>query len=492
MKSALKFALTALLAFSTSIHAAEKFNVLFILADDLNNDLGCYGHPLVKSPNIDKLAARGIKFDNAYCQYPLCGPSRTSFLTGRRPNATHILTNPAPNGDGTYKTSPHFREFIPNTITLPQLFRQNDYYVVRVGKMYHYYVPGQIGTDGLDDPPSWEHVVNPRGRDREDESKIISLNPNVKIDNRLGATVSWLAMDSTDEAQTDGLIAKEAIKLLAEKRDTPFFLGVGFFRPHTPYVAPKKYFDLYPFDKIPIQKFSDWPTNVPAAAFMSSKPEQLTMTDQQRKEATQAYFASITFMDAQLGHVINALDRLGLADKTIIVFASDHGYHTGEHGLWQKKSLFEICARVPLIIVPPKSSQKGTTSTHPVEMVDLYPTLADLCGLKTPDYLDGFSLKPLLKDPKAKWDHPAYTQVLRDAFHGYSVRTEKWRYTEWDNGRAGAELYDHEKDDVELNNLASAPQYASVIQGMKKLLDKNWPDRANDKVEPKKAKGKSE
>jgi hypothetical protein len=210
MKSLLKLSLllTAVLILNAPSQAAQKLNVLFILADDLNNDLGCYGHPLVKSPNIDKLAARGIKFEHAYCQYPLCGPSRSSFLTGRRPNATHILTNPAPNGDGTYKTIPHFREFIPDTITLPQLFRQNDYYVARVGKMYHYYVPGQIGTDGLDDPPSWEHVVNPRGRDREDESKIISPNPKAKIDNRLGATVSWLAMDSTDEAQTDGLINK--------------------------------------------------------------------------------------------------------------------------------------------------------------------------------------------------------------------------------------------------------------------------------------------
>ena len=455
----------------------EKLNVLFIAADDLNTDLGCYGHPLVKSPNIDKLAKRGVKFDRAYCQYPLCSPSRSSFMTGRRPEETHILSNAGPKKDGTYNTSPNFREFIPDTVTLSQLFKENGYYAARVGKIYHYHVPGQIGTDGLDDPLSWEHVINPRGKDKDDESKIHSLNPTAREDVRLGSTVSWLSMESADTDQTDGKIATEAIKLLEQKKDQPFFLAVGFFRPHTPYVAPKKYFDLYPADKIKIQKFTGFPETVPAAAFLSSKPEQQTMTDQQRIDATQAYFASISFMDAQVGRVVDALDRLGLADKTVIVFLSDHGYHTGEHGLWQKKSLFEICARVPLIIVPPKGKQKGVPSPRPVELIDLYPTLAELCGLKAPDYIDGKSLKPLLDNPRATWDRPAYTQVMRDTFHGYSVRTEKWRYTEWDNGKEGTELYDEENDPAELKNLAKDPAFATEIKKLRVLIDKNWPDR---------------
>ena len=506
MKSISHLILTALL-FTFFIHTpptataaeSQKLNVLFLIADDLNNDLGCYGHPLVKSPNIDKLAQRGVKFDRAYCQYPLCSPSRTSFLTGRSPEATHILSNAGPKKGGGYKTSPHFREFIPDTVTLPQLFRQNDYYLARVGKMYHYHVPGQIGTDGLDDPPSWEHVVNPRGRDKDDEAKIFSLNPTAKEDVRLGSTVSWLAADGTDQEQTDGIGATEAIKLLEQKQNGPFFLAVGFFRPHTPYVAPKKYFDWYPLDKIEVENFAGWPETVPAAAFLSSKPEQRTMTDQQRKEGNQAYFASISFMDAQVGRVVDALDRLKLADKTIIIFMSDHGYHTGEHGLWQKKSLFEICARVPLIIVPPQAKQKGKTSPRTVELLDVYPTLADLCGLKTPPYLDGVSLKPLLENPDAAWHRPAYTQVWRetnltvqlnrtDSFHGYSVRTEHWRYTEWDNGKEGAELYDHEKDPGEMKNLAKESQHAETIRELRTLIDKHWPDRRTAKVEPQAGK----
>lgn len=498
MKSIFKIA-AAVLALSSfcfnigSAHAKEsqKLNVLFLMADDLNADLGCYGHPVVKTPNIDKLAARGVRFDRAYCQYPLCGPTRASLMTGRRPNATHILSNPKPNHDGTYQTSPNFREYIPDTVTLPQLFRQNDYYVARVGKIFHYFVPGQIGTDGLDDAPSWEHTVNPRGRDKEEEDKVFTLLPNAKRDWRYGATVSWYSADGTDIEQTDGKIATEAIKLLEQKKNEPFFLAVGFFRPHTPYVAPKKYFDLYPLDKISVPKFSGWPKEVPAAAFMSSKKEQLAMTELQKKQANQAYFASISFMDAQLGRVIESLDRLNLADKTVIVFMSDHGYHTGEHGLWQKKSLFDICDRVPLIFVPPKSRQKGTVSPRTVELVDVYPTIADVCGLKAPAYLDGTSLRPLLENPEALWNRPAFTQVLRDKFHGYSVRTEKWRYTEWDNGKAGAELYDHDNDPAELKNVASEPQNASVVRTMKTFLDKNWPNRMTDKVEPPAGKSKT-
>jgi iduronate 2-sulfatase len=464
--------------FGVNAVPGEKLNVLFIVADDLNNDLGCYGHSLVKSPNIDKLAKRGIQFDRAYCQYPLCSPSRSSFLTGRRPEETRILSNAGPKKSGGYNTSPHFREFIPDTVTMSQLFRQNGYFVARVGKMYHYHVPGQIGTDGLDDAASWEQVINPFGIDKRIEDKIISMNPQANLDTRLGSTVSWLAADGADTEHTDGIGATEAIKLLKEKKDQPFFLAVGFFRPHTPYVAPKKYFEFYPLDRIEVPD-TEFSKSAPAAAFLSSKPEQRTMTTQQRKEARQAYFASISFMDAQVGRVVDALDELGLAEKTIVVFTSDHGYHTGEHGLWQKKSLFEMSARVPLIVVPPKAGGKGKISPRTVELIDIYPTVADLCGLKAPDYLDGVSLKPLLENPVSSWDRAAYTQVMRDTFHGYSVRTEQWRYTEWDNGKEGVELYDHANDSGELKNLAADPAHAATVEKLRKLIDKNWPDRRN-------------
>ncbi|MEW6306819.1 MAG: sulfatase [Verrucomicrobiota bacterium] len=439
--------------------AAEKLNVLFIISDDLCNALACYGHPLVKSPNIDALARRGVKFERAYCQYPLCNPSRASLLTGRRPNVTRVTTN-----------APRFREAIPDTVTLPELFKQNGYFVARVGKLYHYGVPTQIGTDGLDDPQSWTKVVNPRGRDKDEESKIFSLTPGT-----YGGTLSWLAADGTDEEQTDGIGAAAAIKLLEENKDRPFFLAMGFYRPHTPYVAPKKYFDMYPLEKIKLPEVPAGHREAgPAGAFGSAKPEQDRMTDQQRKEAIQAYHAATTFMDAQVGRVVSALDRLKLADKTVIVFTSDHGYHLGEHGLWQKMSVFENSARVPMIVVAPKAKANGKSAGAPVELVDLYPTLADLCGLAAPSYLDGKSLRPILNDATKSVKPGAFTQVQRGG-PGYSVSDGRYRYIEWDGGKGGAQLYDIQNDPQEFKNLVNDAKHADTVARLKKLVQQNWP-----------------
>ena len=454
--------------------ADEKMNVLFVVSDDLCNVLGCYGHPVVKSPNIDRLAAKSVRFDRAYCQFPLCNPSRASFLTGLRPDTTKV-----------YENATQFRKNVPDAQSLPQTFQKGGYFVARVGKLYHYGVPGQIGTNGLDDPASWEKVVNPRGRDKDDEDKdlIFTLTPNAKGSARFGGTLSWLAAGGTDEEQTDGKIADEVVKQLEANKDRAFFLACGFFRPHTPYVAPKKYFDMYPADQIELPKVPAGHREAgPAPAFGSAKPEQEKMTDDQRRQAIQAYYASVTFMDAQLGKVFAALERLKLADKTIVVFISDHGYHLGEHGLWQKMSLFENSTRVPLLICDPRGKNNGKASSRTVELVDLHATLADLCKLPAPK-TDGTSLRPLLEDPAAKWDLPAVTQVSRGTptatgepvgknpwFLGYSVRTERYRYTEWDGGKKGVQLFDHETDPAEQKNLAADPAYADAVKQMKGLM----------------------
>jgi iduronate 2-sulfatase len=451
------------LAFAAAAWSAQplqtsRLNVLFLIADDLNNDLGAYGAP-VRSPNIDKLAARGVRFDRAYTQYPLCSPSRSSLLTGRRPDATGVLANPGKN-----PMSPHFREKLPDAVTLPQLFRTNGWFTARIGKLYHYGVPNWIGTGGLDDIPSWDQTINPRGHDREVHDRIFSLRPG-----QFGATLSWLADGGPDSEQTDGIAATEAVRLLErfKRNNQSFFLGVGFYRPHTPYVAPKRYFDMYPRDRIELPKLSDADrSRSPEAAYRSSFKEQDAMTDDQRREAIQAYWASTTFMDAQVGHVLDALDRLGLTDSTIVVFTSDHGYHLGDHGLWQKMSLFERSARVPLIIAMPRAKSRGVVTRGFAELVDLYPTLADLAGLKPTTPVDGVSLARMLQDPAATVKDAAFTQ----ARNGYSVRTDRWRYIEWEGGQQGTQLYDMDKDPRETTNLANDSQHASTVNDLRTRL----------------------
>jgi uncharacterized sulfatase len=453
----------AFLALPGLAYAADKprYNVLFIACDDLNTALGCYGHPLVKSPNIDRLAARGIRFDRAYCQYPLCSPSRTSLMFGLRPDATGVIDNMT-----------NYRTTIPNAVSLPQHFRKNGYFAARVGKIYHYGVPTDIGTSGMDDPKSWEMTVNPSGRDKIEEGMVVNYTPKIG----LGAALCFLNAAGTDEEQTDGRIAAEAIRIMETRRDRPFFLAVGFFRPHVPCIATRKYFDMYPIDKLSLPKEpADDRKNHPQAAYTVTPPNY-GLEDAKLKEFLQSYYASVSFADAQVGKVLDALDRLKLGDDTIIVFWGDHGWHLGEHGLWQKRSLFEESARVPLAVIYPGAKSKGKPCGRVVEFVDLYPTLADLCGLPVPESLHGKSLRPLLDDPTAKFKEGAYTQVSRGAmnnlFMGRSVRTERWRYTEWDDGKKGVELYDHDADPKEYKNLAEDPNSAEIVKEMKALLKK--------------------
>jgi uncharacterized sulfatase len=459
----LALCLAACLLLPGAAPAGEKLNVLFIAVDDMNNDLGCYGHKQVKSPNIDRIAKAGVRFDRAYCQFPLCSPSRVSIMTGLRPDTTKV-----------FDLRTDFRkETLPDVVTMPQLFMKNGYHVARVGKIFHYGNPGQIGTNGLDDPKSWHERFNPKGRDKDEEGKLINYTPK----RGLGSALCFLAAEGTDEEQTDGKVAAKTIELMEKNRDKPFFIAAGFYRPHCPYIAPKKYFDLYPLDRITLAK--DPPGHrdrILRPAKQSTQPyPHFGVTEDQAREAKRAYYATITFVDTQVGKLLDAVDRLGLAKKTVIVFWSDHGYLLGEHGLWMKQSLFEESARVPLIVAAPGRKGNGQGCGRTVELLDVYPTLAELAGLTPPKGLHGASLKPLLDDPKARWDRPAHTQVWRGKFPGHSVRTERWRYTEWANGKQGAELYDHQADPRELNNLAEDAKYAETVKQMRALVRKTWP-----------------
>ena len=355
----------------------RPLNVLLLVSDDCRAVQSCYGGA-TKTPHIDRLAARGLRFDRAYCQYPLCNPSRASFLTGMRPDSTKV-----------YENATQFRQNIPNIVTFPQLFKNHGYFVARVGKLYHYGVPKQIGTDGLDDPVSWERVINPRGRDCDDEDKIYSIIAGDKARTTVGSgnyggTLSWLASEGTDIEQTDGKIALEACRLLRENRDKPFFLAVGFFRPHTPYVSPKKYFDGYPRDRLALASVPPGDREGKPAAAMTVFPPHYGMDEDLQRTVMQAYYASVSFMDAQFGVVLAELERSKLEQNTVVVFLSDHGYHLGEHGQWQKMTVFEETARVPLIIAAPGMKAAGQSTTRLAELVDVYPTVAELCGLPAP------------------------------------------------------------------------------------------------------------
>lgn len=428
------------------------------MADDLNDDMGVYGHAMVKTPNLERLAARGVRFDRAYNQFPLCSPSRVSLLTGLRPDTTRV-----------HDLQTDFRKVIPDVVTLPQMFKRSGYVTARVGKIYHYGNPGQIGTSGLDDPASWDLVVNPRGVDKDEEDKLTNFTPT----RGLGSALAYFASPAPDEAHTDGKVAAETIALLEKHKDRPFFIGAGFYRPHCPFIAPRKYFDLYPLDKIPAPRSQASETPVPDAAWFTVPPHW-GISEQAQRETIRAYFASITFLDANVGRVLDALDRLGLAENTIVIFVSDHGYQLGERGQWMKQTLFERSARAPLIVAGPGVSAKGRASSRIVEFLDLYPTLADLARVAAPSGLHGRSLMPLLRNPEARWDRPALTQVRRgagaNAFMGYSIRTDRWRYTEWDEGKRGVELYNEVDDPHETNNLAAHPAQRTRVAEMRELL----------------------
>jgi len=396
-----------------------------------------------------------VRFDRAYCQYPVCNPSRTSFLTGLRPDTTRVLDN-----------NTQFRKVNPDVVTLPQLFRQNGYVTTSLGKIFHRGLTMEDLRAEMDDPPSWDTAhyfqATPLGLTGEGR-------------NLTGGRVAWcrwLAAEGTDEDQPDGQVAREAVKFLEMKRDRPFFLAVGFHKPHDPFNAPKKYFDLYPLDSLnppadPAGRSADLPLAIGGGAWAK---EFERFTDRDRREFMRAYYAGISFSDAQVGKLLDALDRLKLAESTIVVLLGDHGFHLGERGWWNKNTLFELSARVPLIVSAAGKARPGSTTTRLVELLDLYPTVTDLCSVVAPEGLEGRSLVPLLDNPRQDWKQAAYTQVRRGRTDGRSVRTERWRYTEWDGGAQGAELYDHDSDPGEYQNLAADPAHAETVTELKASL----------------------
>ena len=446
--------------------AAAKPNVLFIATDDLNLHVGCYGHAEVKTPQIDRLAERGVRFNLAYSQYPLCNPSRVSMLCGARPDTARV-----------YDLETNFRSTsISNAVTLPQLFRQNGYFTARVGKIFHYGVPRQIGTSGMDDPVSWDKVINPLGRDKIEEKKLHVLTRGTGT--TLGFAMAWLEMEGTDDEQTDGKTVAETIGLLEEmaKAGKPFFIGAGFFRPHTPWVATKKWFDMYPKEQVKLPTIpKDDLKDIPDIA-LYIRPQNYALRESDLRDCVRGYHAAVSCLDNQIGQLLAALDRLKLAENTIIILFGDHGFLLGEHGQWQKQLLFDEAARVPLIIYAPGAKGNGKVVESGVELLDVYPTLKELCHLPDPpQHLEGRSLVPLLQNPTTGRHDPIFCQVTRSLgknqkIMGYTVRTARWRYTEWGlEGKQGRELYDHQNDPEEFHNLANSKEYASVVAEMKKL-----------------------
>lgn len=438
-----------------SLRAASQRprNVLFIATDDLNDCIGCYGHPLVKTPNIDRIAKRGVRFDRAYCQFPLCSPSRSSIMTGLGPDTT-----------GIYELQTHFRKNIPDVVTLGQLFRKNEYFSARVGKIFHYGVPRDIGTPGLDDAPSWDTAINPSGVDHQIEEPLVT---NHTPKRQLGSAICFHASSAKDEEHTDGITAGHITELLEQHRRDPFFIAAGFYRPHTPWIAPSRYFDMFPLRNIELTRFNSGEMETAPRPAYWVRPANWDMTPAQMKDALRAYYATIAFLDVQVGKLLDALDRLELAEDTTIVFWSDHGYQLGEHGQWMKQTLFERSARVPLLVAGAGIDARGRGCPRTVELLDVYPTLAGLCGLRgTPSGLHGQSLKPLLSKPSSTWSKPAVTQVSRrlnaDPVMGYSIRNERYRYTMWDKGEQGEELYDYRTDARELRNRAADRQHTAL------------------------------
>lgn len=453
--------------------AAEPLNVLFIAADDLRCDLGCLGHEAVLTPNLDALAQHGRLFTRAYCQQAVCNPSRASLLCGLRPDTLRIWDLPT-----------HLREVRPQAVTLPQHFKQQGYFTQNIGKIFHNW---RQKTEG--DPESWSVPAVMHYATHGSDKPLVQDGEELPPD--LAQTVSTERRDVPDEAYFDGRIAQLAVTALQERRDRkqPFFLAVGFWKPHLPFNPPQRYWNLYDRDAIPRASRITPPDNVPPVALHNGQEllkSGRVLSEANIQELRHGYLSGISFLDAQVGKVLSALDALDLRKNTVIVFWSDHGFHLGEHGLWCKTSNFELDARVPLIISVPGMPHPGVSSNSLVELLDIYPTLNDVCGLPPRAELEGVSLQTILQDPAAEVKPFAATQHPRPAYYtgkpeamGVSIRTTRFRYTEWHDFDSGdvqaSELYDHDADPDETVNSVTDPRFAEILKTLREQSASRFP-----------------
>ena len=437
---------TALLP-KSKVNAKGQYNVLFIVVDDLRPLLGCYGHPEIHTPNIDALAERGTLFNRAYCQNPLCHPSRTSMLTGLRPETTGVLSNTV-----------NFRDNLPGAVTLPQYFKESGYHTRSIGKIEH-------NALARDDAYSWS---------------VPSWIP-LWFSTDPALIPVWQALDVEDKDLPDGKIAEQAITVLTELQHTPFFLAVGFEKPHLPLQAPKKYYELYTQQDFSLPPTSMLPAGTPTIANnkldglreYKDIPDEGPLSEAKILELIRAYAASTSYMDAQVGRVLQQLNTLGLSENTVVVFVGDHGFHLGEHGTWRKNTLFEVALRSPMIISVPGQQPNRTEAL--TELVDIYPTLCDVCQLSTPLELEGLSLMPVIEQPTRPWKTAAFSQLRRAGKTGQSIRTTQYRYTEWgNNGRWGRELYDYDADPNETINIVDLLENTELVTHLSEQLHAGW------------------
>jgi arylsulfatase A-like enzyme len=476
-------------AWAVSAPAAPR-NVLMIAVDDMRPDLGCYGAPHVHSPNIDRLAAGGMLFERAYCQQALCGPSRASLLTGLRPDSAGVHGNHA-----------HYRDRHPDIETLPQLFKNRGYFTAACGKINHGVFPEEKAPkwDTMGDPPSWSvPAFRPGPRYYYTEEGIEAAQgafrrmfperPIDEWDQYLVFGPLTEAAPVEDGVLYDGQVADRAVRHLEEfgnKRDQPFFLAVGFIKPHSPYVAPAKYFDLYDPGKLATADRQEMPVGAPSFAGHGSgekrrytdQPKQGRFTTGNQRQTKQAYYACISFIDAQIGRVLDSLEENNLAENTVVVLWSDHGYHLGEKGLWGKTTNYELDTRVAFICRVPGMVSAGRRCRALVELVDVYPTLVDLCGLPLPPHLEGTCLSPLLEDPDRPWKSAAFSQFTRGRLRGYALTDGRHRYVEWVEAGdpetiVARELYDHREDPGEMRNLAGLSGRSGLVEALAAQLDK--------------------
>jgi iduronate 2-sulfatase len=453
----------------------QKLNVLFIISDDLTyTALSCYGNTVCNTPNIDRLAQRGVRFTRAYCQGTYCGPSRASFMSGYYPHASNVLGYQSPR--------PH----IGDRVTWSQHFKNHGYYTARVSKIYHMGVPGGIeqGTDGSDDPLSWTERFNSQGPEWKapGDGETLEGNPDGTKPVVGGNTFVVVEADGDDLVHSDGKTAAKAVQLIEEHKGEPFWLGVGFVRPHVPFVAPRGYFPPFkPFSKLvlPEKLPGDW-DDIPKPGINYKTSVNMKMDIRRQKKALGGYYASVAYVDAQVGKLLDALSRAGLEDKTIVIFTSDHGYHLGEHDFWAKVSLLDESSGVPLIISVP--GKKPAVCHSLVELLDLYPTVSRLCGLQVPDHVQGKDISPLLDDPTCEVREAAFS--VAPMRKGFLLRDHQYAYIQYrEDASGGIELYDVQADPRQYHNLAVAAENRALVEKYRaKLVAKLAAVRDNDLI----------